>query len=230
LIQYYSIEKKLPMIHDHEIWDEFKWEEFMKKQDKRVERYMELFYRYHDDPDRDEIIAREMGWKGIPGNFYADEHQSSMESEEWQDGEEWKAAVGFESDEHLEVQHYKHLPVYRLAHEFALKAFYIAEQLSDSVSKDSAVVDFVSGAMITSARIAGGTGLGSDMEELGGNIAFCKRGLAAANLAITALREMMEKKIIGDSSYRELLEEAAEVRNAIAIHILELREKFRRGV
>ena len=218
------------MIDDHEIWDEFKWEEFMKKQDKRVDRYMELFYRYQNDPNRDEIIAREMGWKWILDDLHADEHQSSMDREEWQDGEEWKTATGLENDESSELQHYKHLPVYRRSHEFALKAFHVAEQLSDSVNKDSSVVDFVSGAMIASAKIAGGTGIGDDLEELGGNIAFCKRGLAAANLAVTALREMMEKKIIVDSSYRELLEEATEVRNAIALHILELREKFRRGV
>ena len=50
------------MNSDNEIWDEFKWEEFMKEQDKKLDRYMELFYRYQDDPNCDEIIAREMGW------------------------------------------------------------------------------------------------------------------------------------------------------------------------
>ena len=48
------------MDDEHEIWDEFRWEEFMKEQDKKVDRYMELFYRYKDDPNRDEIIAKEM--------------------------------------------------------------------------------------------------------------------------------------------------------------------------
>ncbi len=221
------IEEKIVM-RDHEIWDEFRWEEFMKKQDRRLDRYMELFYRFRDNPNRDDIIFREMGWKWMLDDGQAGEHDP--DSDEVQEGEEWKAAAGVENDESLELHYYKHLPVYRRSHEFAIKAFHIAEQLPDEVGKDSSVVDFVSGAMIASAKIAGGTGIGQDIEELGGNIAFCKRGLVSANLAIAALREISEKNIIGSSLYRELLDEATEVRNAIAVHIIELREKFRRGV
>jgi hypothetical protein len=84
--------------------------------------------------------------------------------------------------------------------------------------------------MIASAKIAGGTGMGDDMEELGANIAYCKRGLAAANLAVASLHEMEEKKIVEARSYLELMKEAIDVRNAIAIHIVDLREKFRRGI
>ncbi len=43
-------------------WDEYQWERFMKEQDATAERYMELFEQYMDEPDRDAIIAREMGW------------------------------------------------------------------------------------------------------------------------------------------------------------------------
>ncbi len=43
-------------------WDEYDWERFLQQQDSKTERYMELFEKYIDDPNRDQIIAREMGW------------------------------------------------------------------------------------------------------------------------------------------------------------------------
>ena len=217
------------MNDENEIWDEFKWEEFMKEQDRKVDRYMELFYRYQDDPNRDDIIAREMGWKWLLGSN--DEDGISTEDEDiLEEGEGWKASTGIYDDEREELHRYKHLPVYQAAHDFALRAFRFTDQLPEYIGKDSAVVDFVSNAMIASAKIAGGTGIGNDIEELGGNIAYCKRGLAAANIAIAALHEMREKNIVGSQTYFSLQEEAIEVRNAIAVHILELREKFWRGI
>jgi len=44
------------------IWDEYEWERFLRQQDGKTEKYMQLLETYLDDPERDEIIAREMGW------------------------------------------------------------------------------------------------------------------------------------------------------------------------
>src|SRR5260370_32716054 len=44
------------------IWDEYEWERFLQQQDGKTEKYMQLLETYLDDPERDEIIAREMGW------------------------------------------------------------------------------------------------------------------------------------------------------------------------
>jgi len=41
---------------------------------------------------------------------------------------------------------------------------------------------------------------------------------------------MNEKHIVEDMDYIGLIREATEVRNAIALHVVDLREKFRRGV
>jgi len=35
---------------------------FSQQQDGKTEKYMQLLETYLDDPERDEIIAREMGW------------------------------------------------------------------------------------------------------------------------------------------------------------------------
>ena len=34
-------------------WDEYDWERFLQQQDSKTERYMELFEKYIDDPNRD---------------------------------------------------------------------------------------------------------------------------------------------------------------------------------
>src|ERR1043166_3997047 len=56
-------------------WDEYDWERFLQQQDQKTEKYMELLEKYIDDPHRDEIVAREMGWC----------HLNQDESEEWSD-------------------------------------------------------------------------------------------------------------------------------------------------
>src|SRR3954452_21144094 len=51
--------------YDHEperAWDEYEWERFLQQQDQKTEKYMELLEKYLDHPQRDQIIAREMGW------------------------------------------------------------------------------------------------------------------------------------------------------------------------
>src|SRR5262245_64861324 len=44
------------------MWDEYDWERFLQQQDGKTEKYMQLLETFLDDPRRDEIIAREMGW------------------------------------------------------------------------------------------------------------------------------------------------------------------------
>src|SRR6266542_7129158 len=43
-------------------WDEYQWERFLQQQEGKAEKYMQLLEEYLDDHQRDEIIAREMGW------------------------------------------------------------------------------------------------------------------------------------------------------------------------
>ena len=47
---------------EERVWDEYDWERFLQQQDRKTEKYMELLEKYIDDPNRDQIIAREMGW------------------------------------------------------------------------------------------------------------------------------------------------------------------------
>jgi len=46
-------------------WDEFDYEKFMRESDARTDKYAELLEKYMDHPDRDKIIAKEMGWSWL---------------------------------------------------------------------------------------------------------------------------------------------------------------------
>ena len=50
---------------DDRPWSEEKWEAFMKEGDLRAARFGELLETFIDHPDRDEIVAREMGWDDL---------------------------------------------------------------------------------------------------------------------------------------------------------------------
>ncbi len=56
---------------DDKPMDEFAWERFMKKSDKRTDKYGELLEKYMDHPDRDQLVAREMGWDDFADDLEA---------------------------------------------------------------------------------------------------------------------------------------------------------------
>src|SRR6266705_2825852 len=71
------------------IWDEYDWERFLQQQDRKTEKYMELLERYIDDPNRDQIIAREMGWN----------HLLDKDGREWVENVDWLVDQELEAEE-----------------------------------------------------------------------------------------------------------------------------------
>jgi len=53
--------------------DEFGYEKFMRESDARTDKYMELLDKYEGHPDREKIVAREMGWEWLEEALEADE-------------------------------------------------------------------------------------------------------------------------------------------------------------
>ncbi|HEV8185091.1 MAG TPA: hypothetical protein VGP40_03985, partial [Chthoniobacterales bacterium] len=63
-------------------WDEYEWERFLQQQDHKTEKYMELLEKYLDHPQRDQIIAREMGWTQLlHGEEWTDEVDAALSDE-----------------------------------------------------------------------------------------------------------------------------------------------------
>lgn len=211
-----------------EIWDEHRWEEFFQESDKRTDKYIALMDKYMDHPDRDRIIAEEMGWTHLLDEM-DDEHEEWMDDfivDEVEEGEEWKQLTGYEPSE---IDSFENLPLYQKAFEFTIDAMNMVDEHLSDVNDDS-VRAFARSVTVPAAKIAGGFGFGFEMDSLGGNIANCKRGLNAANTMLDALYEIGEKELLDRKTYLEFYGRAKEVRDELAIYIVELRERFRRGI
>jgi hypothetical protein len=154
-----------------------------------------------------------------------EEWMDDMIADEFEEGEEWKRITGYEPTDFDNVEN---LPLYKKAFEFTIDAVkMVDEHLADV--EDESVLTFCRSVTVPPARIAGGFGMGFEMEGLGGNIANCKRGLTAANKMLDALYEIGDKELLDRDLYLEFHGRAKEVRDELAVYIVELRERFRRG-
>ncbi|MGF1671275.1 MAG: hypothetical protein ACFCU6_12570, partial [Balneolaceae bacterium] len=201
--------------NDPEIWDEHRWEEFMKESDRRTDQYMHLFKKYEDHPDREKLIAIEMGWFHTLDHF--EDENNFLEdffAEEDEEGEQWKGTTGYEP---ADFDSFENFPVYIAAHEYTVDAIHLIDDKLDGIN-DESVDAFARSVIIPPAKIAGGFGFGFEIESLGGNIANCKRGLTAANRMLIALQEMRDKEIIDKETFLDYYGRGKEVRDELAIY------------
>ncbi len=162
-----------------EIWDEYEWERFLQQQDKNTEKYFGLLEKFIDHPDRDKMIASEMGWESF------DEFQD----EEWEEDatslceEEMKAAEGQEESEG-DFDEFAQSPIYQDT--LKLHAWINAWLDRDASLKDHPeAVRLATRSAVCGAKLAAAL-CGDDETELGMTIAYLKRGLKAANDALEA--------------------------------------------
>jgi len=134
-----------------------------------------------------------------------------------------------ENEDPSEFEEVENFPLYQKAQQFTLDSMdLIQNQLKNS--DDESVNAFAASVILPPAKIAGGFGFGFDIESLGGNIANNKRGLAAANRMLSALTELRKKEILNRKTFLDFYSRAKEVRDDLAIYIVELRERFRNGI
>jgi len=219
------MDNKSPEENDDERWDEFKWEEFLKESDERADKFGRIMEQYADDPNLQEIIAREMGWDKEIDDEKAEEWNSFFEDAEAdEEGEEWKAAADIKDRDGL--PNFDDDPLYKKAFEVGIDSWNWAQQLPEAIRDHPDVVEIVSNATIPAAKIAFAYPSGDAPEFLGLRIAAYKRGLAAANKSLDAINSLREKNLVDPEKLSNLTKEMREVRNGLAIRILELREEF----
>jgi hypothetical protein len=70
---------------DDDDWemDEFEWEKQLKESDAMTERYGELLKKYMDDPNREAIIAREMGWSWLEDALEDEDEDEDEDDPPW---------------------------------------------------------------------------------------------------------------------------------------------------
>jgi hypothetical protein len=204
------------------IWDEYQWERFLQQQEGKAEKYMRLLEEYLDDPQRDEIIAREMGWTqlldpkdwseeldALPDEFAADEDDPGVD-------ETVKYAESFEEHD-----------LYRSA--FALTIW--IDHLFDrnaSLPNEPAAVKLATQAALANAKLA--AALSSDsLSEIGMTIAYLKRALKAITISMNAAAQLRKVAgLVSRSQYVVLRQRLFQVRDGIVTLIGEYRGEWRR--
>lgn len=209
-----------------EVWDEYDWERFLQQQDRKTEQYMELLERYMDDPNRDQIIAREMGWYHLldkDGEKWA-EHVDSLFEEELQAAEEDDGATEeatFDAEEGFEVH-----PLYRAAFGLTVWIDQVFEELGE-IQNQPAAVKLSTQAAIASAKLAAALS-DDDVDEIGMTIAYLKRALKAIITALEAAMQLRKETLIDTDRFGSLNQRLFHIRDGIIELMGRFRAEFRR--
>lgn len=202
-------------------WDEFDYERFLRECDARTEKYAQLQKKYLRHPDRDRLIAEEMGWswgdvkvdgargrssgesagsdvRGFsPGEmpFSTAEHADPLKPDPQTEGRDWvRRPDGFTSH-----------PLSLRALEGSLGLWREIERLGHDKSEDADLEALVSGYQITSAKLAGalnGLAYGRKLSDGPFIVACLKRALhhlhaTQHGLEAVAARELLPKDVVG---------------------------------
>lgn len=205
-------------------WDEYEWERFLQQQDHKTEKYMELLEKYLDHPQRDQIIAREMGWSQLlNGEDWSDEVDAMLAEE--------SAAVGADqsSDEESpapDLESFEDHSLYRAA--FALTVW--IDQLFDenaALQNEPAAVKLATHSALASAKLAAALS-DDDVDEIGMTIAYLKRALKAMTVSMEAAGQMQSERLVTPRQYAVLMQRLFQVRDGIITLMGEYRGEWLR--
>jgi hypothetical protein len=201
------------------IWDEYDWERFLQQQDQRTEKYMDLLEKYIDDPRRDEIIAREMGWTNTSGAEDWSAEVDALLEEDWR---------GQDPPTEIEnpAQTFEDHVLYRAA--FALTVW--IDKLFDqnaALQNEPAAIKLATHAALASAKLAAALS-DDDVDELGMTIAYLKRALKAITVSLDSAAKLLSEKLIAARQYSVLQQRLFQVRDGIISLMGEYRGEWRR--
>jgi hypothetical protein len=225
---------------DQRPWNEEQWERALKESDLRAARFGELLETLIDHPDRDEIVAREMGWDDLADAIEEEkEHGADGEDEIADDelsddagaGEQTPAPQESVFDIEAEDEHdleLKQIPAYLICDEAAeavrelLLPFQKEDRPLDEDAGDAVGQAFI-GIHIACAKISGGHAMGYDEDALCGNIVNNKRALAGARQSIDGFQELLKLKVLDRAAVEKIMPKLKEAEAAIEARIAELR-------
>jgi len=203
------------------VWDEYQWERFLQQQEGKAEKYMRLLEEYLDDPQRDEIIAREMGWTQL-----LDARDWSAELDALPDGD-MAENEDLGGDALGSAENFEEHDLYRAA--FALTIW--IDHLFDrnaSLPNEPAAVKLATQAALANAKLA--AALSSDsLSEIGMTIAYLKRALKAITISMEAAAQLRKVAgLVSRSQYAVLRKRLFQVRDGIVTLMGEYRGEWRR--
>jgi hypothetical protein len=202
-------------------WTEAQWEQLLRRSDARSAKYGELFETLRDHPDRERMIAHDMGWD-------IEAPMSPWSEDDLPDEEEEEESYSDMQLDDLPDNGLKALPAYQHAYQWGWNIYQVLDELLDSdeeLDSDDPRSIVLSDGLTVSAKIAGGHGMGYSDDVLCGNIVYCRRGLEAVERSIAALKTILEQGQLPASRIQPLLDEGSRVRELLNQHIATLRAR-----
>jgi hypothetical protein len=213
-----------------EDWDEFDHEKSLREGDAITDKYLELLQKYGDDPNSEEIIAREMGWDKDTGaedgddswdvdeinRVCAEAEKNPLQPDPLTEGKDW---IQTERDD---IKH-------PLSHRTLQSAIALMRQLDEfglKETEDQDLVAFVSEFQITGAKLAGALdslAYGRSLREGAFVVAYLKRALDHLHKAQAGLESVAPKRLLPDDLVAQHRRELFEIRE----EILRLMKEFR---
>ncbi len=187
-------------------WDEFQWERFLQEQDRATEKYFGLIEKYFDHPDRDALVAGEMGW-----NLFAESDDDCVSAmEQTLDQDQFTDDSGMQDD-----PEYFDSPVYRDVTKLCMWVEMLFEKHSH-LQENKFAIQLASRTAVCSAKLAAALSREEDEEvELGMTIAYLKRGLKAANDALESASQLAGNNLVSETELRVFHKRLFRVRDQI---------------
>ncbi len=205
-------------------WDEYEWERFLQQQDHKTEKYMELLEKYLDHPQRDQIIAREMGWTQLlSGEEWTDEVDAALSDELERDDDDPARTANIIGDRSESFEDHS---LYRAA--FALTVW--IDQLFDdhpTLQNEPSAVKLATHSALASAKLAAALS-DDDVDEIGMTIAYLKRALKATTVSMETAGQMLSERLISPRQHGVLMQRLFQVRDGIITLMGEYRGEWLR--
>ena len=207
--------------------DEFGYEKFMRESDARTDKYMKLLEKYEGHPDREKIVAREMGWAWLEEALEADERGALPPREEVDvpplepnpltEGIDWIR----DKDGHI------HHPLTKRAFESAMSMWHFCKDRGVlGENGDVELAEMVFQFQTAGAKIAGaldGLAYGDDLRSGGFVVAALKRALNFLHASMAAAEKVAQKQLIDSARLDQFRADLFNIRE----EILSLMQRFR---
>lgn len=228
---------RIELPEDEEPWDEFRSEQSLRNSDMVGEKYRALLKKYMDHPDRDRIIAHEMGWTWLEEALDAQARgeipeDPSEEDDELFDMEDYEETPPDPEREGIDWVHDKHEGY---IHPVAKRARDLLDPLLDEMKAaneenapdDEPFFAFVSELMTCGVKLSAHLGFIAHPDR-GGDagllIAWLKRDLEILNKTLAALEGLHGHERFPEERREFFRTELFAVREGVLGIIKELRE------
>ena len=209
-------------------FDEFSYEKLMRESDARTDKYMKLLEKYEGHPNREKIVAREMGWTWFEEALEADQRGALPKSEpieiEPLEPNPLTEGIDWVRDENGDIRH----PLSKRAFESGVAIWHYCDDRGLlGENGDADLAEMVFQFQTAGAKIAGAlNSLAYDRcmtFHAGFVVAALKRALKYVNASMAAAQKVARKRLLSAERLGAFRTELFEIRE----EILALMRRFR---